>query len=257
MTEDAWLTCDDWRPMLDHLAQKVTKRKGTLYICAGLRRLWDLLFDDDSRRAVEVAERAADGAASFEEMCRAHILAEAPTFGGYFEPESVRGHTRDPVHWPAVTRLLEMGIYSEVDTLGDQPLGDEETVRRLLNAACIAMENLDRYITEGIKDKVYGLHGRLVGHLASQPEWPGGWLVREVFGNPFRPVEVDPAWRTDAALFFAGRAYDGRCFDDLPLLADVLENAGCDADELLEHLHDPGPHVLGCWALDLVLGKPA
>lgn len=254
MTEDAWLTCDDWRPMLDHLAAKVTRRKGTLYLCAGLRCLWDLLFDDESRRAVEVAERAADDTATFEELRRAHWLAEAPTFGFYFEPEFVRGHTRDPTHWSSVTRLLEMGIYSEADTLGDQPLGDEETIRRLTNAAEIAYYGLGRVFLEGEKG---GLGERLVRLLSDQGDWPGGWLVREVFGNPFRPVEVDPAWRTETVLYFAGRAYAGRSFDDLPLLADVLENADCDAVELLEHLRGPGPHVLGCWALDLVLGKPA
>jgi hypothetical protein len=44
-------------------------------------------------------------------------------------------------------------------------------------------------------------------------------------------------------------------FDRLPLLADALEDAGCSDAEILSHLHSPGPHVCGCWALDLVLGK--
>ena len=253
MTEAEWLTCDDWRPMLNYLATKMTKRKGRLYLSGGLRCLWELLYDDGSRRAVEVAERAADGTATSEEIGSSRYFAEPPTYGDYFDPKFVRGHTRDPVHWSSVARLLEMGIYSEADTLGDQRLGDDETVGRLLNAARIAYLNLVRNIAEGEEG---GLDEWLVGLLSDQPEWPGGWLVREVFGNPFRPVEIDPACRTETVLFFAEKAYNKRSFDDLSLLADVLENVGCNSVELLDHLRSPGPHVLGCWALDLVLGKP-
>src|SRR6185436_17280064 len=95
----------------------------------------------------------------------------------------------------------------------------------------------------------------LVELLVSQAEWPVGWLVREVFGNPFRPVAVAPEWRTETVLAVARGAYAERAFDRLPILADALEGAGCDAAEVLAHCRGPGPHVLGCWALDLVLGK--
>ncbi|WP_439623536.1 hypothetical protein [Gemmata sp.] len=50
--------------------------------------------------------------------------------------------------------------------------------------------------------------------------------------------------------------YDQRTFDQLPILADALQDAGCDADAILDHFRDPtATHVRGCWALDLVLGK--
>jgi hypothetical protein len=49
--------------------------------------------------------------------------------------------------------------------------------------------------------------------------------------------------------------YADRAFDRLPILADALEDAGCDAAELLTHFRGPGVHARGCWALDLVLGK--
>ena len=39
------------------------------------------------------------------------------------------------------------------------------------------------------------------------------------------------------------------------VLADALEDAGCDSQELLAHCRGGGPHVRGCWAVDLVLGK--
>jgi hypothetical protein len=81
-------------------------------------------------------------------------------------------------------------------------------------------------------------------------------LLREIFGNPFRPVTVDPAWRTSAVAAHATGVYDERAFDSMPILADALQDAGCTSEGLVNHLRDPhATHVRGCWALDLVLGK--
>jgi hypothetical protein len=44
-------------------------------------------------------------------------------------------------------------------------------------------------------------------------------------------------------------------WDRMPVLADALEDAGCTDAELLAHLRSPGPHVRGCWAIDLLLGR--
>jgi hypothetical protein len=81
-------------------------------------------------------------------------------------------------------------------------------------------------------------------------------LLREIFGNPFRPAAFDPAWRTSTAFTLAQGIYDERAFDRLPILADALQDAECDNDDILNHLRNAtAPHVRGCWALDLVLGK--
>jgi hypothetical protein len=83
-------------------------------------------------------------------------------------------------------------------------------------------------------------------------------LVREVVGNPFRAVQVDPAWLTwggGLVRRLAQSIYEERRFGGLPVLADALEEAGCDDADLLGHLRGPGPHVRGCWAVDLLLGK--
>ncbi|MCI0638405.1 MAG: hypothetical protein L0Y72_23850 [Gemmataceae bacterium] len=109
--------------------------------------------------------------------------------------------------------------------------------------------------------------------------------LREIFGNTFRPVAVDPAWRSAAVVQLAQAIYDEREFDFMPNLADALEEAGCHNDEILSHCRgtltpnpspqgraeskrvpltpNPSPtgrggewpHVRGCWALDLVLKK--
>jgi hypothetical protein len=133
-----------------------------------------------------------------------------------------------------------------------------------------AFENLEESLN------VFGPPGEFVALLDMaygmwKSEWPslnGGeqdpaWLaerkaqaclVRDVFPNPFRPVVPKPAWGADAVLGLARAAYAGR-FDSLPVLADALEEAGCDSADLLAHCRGRGPHVRGCWALDVLLGK--
>jgi hypothetical protein len=46
--------------------------------------------------------------------------------------------------------------------------------------------------------------------------------------------------------------YHDRAFDRLPILADALEEAGRRDAEILTHCRGPGPHVRGCWVVDLV-----
>ena len=80
-------------------------------------------------------------------------------------------------------------------------------------------------------------------------------LIRDLFGNPHRPAAVDPRWLTSAVVDLARTIYDSRDFAAMPILADALEEAGCDNTALLSHCRSGGPHVRGCWAVDLVLGN--
>ncbi|MBP3953754.1 hypothetical protein J8F10_00365 [Gemmata sp. G18] len=81
------------------------------------------------------------------------------------------------------------------------------------------------------------------------------WLTRDIFGNPFRPVTFSPSWRTSTAVALASQMYESRDFGAMPILADALQDAGCDSADVLDHCRGPGPHVRGCWVVDLVLGK--
>jgi hypothetical protein len=90
-------------------------------------------------------------------------------------------------------------------------------------------------------------------------------FLRDIFGSPFRPAIISPsvlAWNDGLVLRLAQTAYDERqlpagTLDNsrLAILADALEEAGCTDADILGHLRSPGPHVRGCWAVDLLLDK--
>ena len=79
-------------------------------------------------------------------------------------------------------------------------------------------------------------------------------LLRETFGNPFRRIKPNRGWLTPGVLALARGIYDERAFDRMPILADALRDAGCSEEQILGHCRGPGPHVRGCWVVDLVLG---
>jgi hypothetical protein len=81
-------------------------------------------------------------------------------------------------------------------------------------------------------------------------------LVADVF-EPLlsRPVAFDANWSTSTAVTLAQQMYDSRDFSTMPILADALQDAGCDNADILDHCRGQGPHVRGCWVVDLVLGK--
>ena len=80
-------------------------------------------------------------------------------------------------------------------------------------------------------------------------------LMRDIFGNPFRPSAIEQSWRLPGMVELAQAIYDDRAFDRMLILADAIEKAGCHDSAILAHCREPGPHVRGCWVLDLVLGK--
>jgi hypothetical protein len=85
-------------------------------------------------------------------------------------------------------------------------------------------------------------------------------LLRDIVGNPFRPVSINPVWLTPTVTSLAAAAYEERFLPSgeldtarLAVLADGLEDAGCDNANILTHLRVPVSHVRGCWVLDLLL----
>ena len=121
-----------------------------------------------------------------------------------------------------------------------------------------------------------GEHQReMVQYLVGKPEWAtlaeSAWdaatlwanqtfhpdqMVREIFGNPFRPTPGTVSWRSSVAVHIAEGIYAEDSFDHrLPILADALEDAGCTDSKVVEHCRGDGTHVRGCWVVDLILGR--
>jgi hypothetical protein len=80
-------------------------------------------------------------------------------------------------------------------------------------------------------------------------------LVRDIIGNPFRPVCIKESWRTPAVVRLANAIYEERAFDRLPSLAEALVEAGCNNEDILQHCRQAEGHVRGCWVVDVLLGK--
>jgi hypothetical protein len=81
-------------------------------------------------------------------------------------------------------------------------------------------------------------------------------LFRDIFGNPFRRMELNPSWLTSDVTALAAGIYADRAFDRMPILADALQDGGCDDELVLAHCRDTDQiHVRGCWVVDVILGK--
>jgi hypothetical protein len=229
MTEAEWLACTDPQRMLEYLRGKASDRKLRLFACACCQFVRPLMTDERSRRAVEGGERYADGLASQLEL------------------EVVRAEARAAI--PSKNRSRGL-------TVGTRAWREARVVHALTRAAFAAACNPpDARSTAQQTARVAEQRG-----LA----WNGGvgnWqsnLLRCIFSNPCCPTVVDPLWFTwhDATLpMLAQAVYDERAFDRLPILADALEDAGCHDAGILAHCRGPGPHVRGCWVVDLLLGK--
>jgi hypothetical protein len=120
------------------------------------------------------------------------------------------------------------------------------------------VQELDQLLKADPHAAAYGAAGAvlLVPGSRSDAELQAEMMqqVRDIFGNPFRPVAFDLSWRTSTAVALARQMYESREFSAMPILADALQDAGCENADILGHCRGPGPHVRGCWVVDLVLG---
>ena len=80
-------------------------------------------------------------------------------------------------------------------------------------------------------------------------------IAADIFGSYAEPLTFDPTWRTSTAVALAQQMYESRDFSPLPILADALQDAGCEHPDILSHCRGTGVHVRGCWVVDLVLAK--
>jgi hypothetical protein len=228
MDESTWLSCTDTRTMLDALEDQATDRKLRLFACACCRRIWPMLNDERSRQAVLRAEQYADGRATVGELEIAWEAARTEDDGG--------------------------GCQTPRELANDAAAAASYTAARNEQAGAELCSFFAAAAVSRVVDPTFnpnpGWNGPGTTELISQCR-----LLRDIFGNPFKPVAINRSWLTSTVVSLAQAIYDERAFDRLPVLADALEESGCTSQEMLEHCRGGGEHVRGCWCLDLILGK--
>src|SRR5262245_30406398 len=257
MDEAEWLACTDPMPMLRFIGHQATDRKLRLFACACCRRAWHLIPEAD-RAAVEISEQLADRMLSEEEFTRVTpFIPQYHLRGSRPDRDSAVGCAAWAA-WYAAAAPGDAGEHAGYTAQGT---------------------------SEGLAREAGSPHDQ---QLIRESEWATqAGMLRCIFGPiPFRLVFADPRWRTAAVMGLVRTIYNDRELDLLPILADALEDAGCDSEEdcqicvggvrmsswevcqcetcggagrfpnpLLAHLRGPGPHVRGCWVVDLLLGK--
>jgi hypothetical protein len=237
MTEEEWLSAEFSDPLLRFIEPKVTDRKLHCYAIACARRIAQLLVDPSSLHGVEVMERFVEGQCTADEMRQLSWDVEGAAFavqGGIGVPFL---HLADQLPHSFISELVANNTYSF------------QSARDILTSAA--------YFVDAIfSPEPWERRKRLWPPNAQGSIFRPVPLVHEVFGNPFRPVSFSPEWRTSTAVAIAKSMYDSRDFAPMPLLADALQDAGCEHADILDHCREAnGTHVRGCWVVDLVLGK--
>ncbi len=231
MTAAEWEGCTDPTRMLDDLASSGTlsERKARLFAVACSRTVGDFLTDERSRQAVEIAEQYADGLVGRKALSAARRNA--------FSASKIL---------PAVSTGPGHGAAAHAAVV-----------------ALCACRDARRYGRGSVAAGTAGCTNSLVFFVRGDA---AGWadreaqchLIRCIFGNPFRPRAIDPAWLghgDGTVVKLAQAVYDDRAFDRLPVLADALEEGGCRDADVLGHCRELGEHVRGCWVVDLILSK--
>ena len=232
MTEEQWLACTDLTMMLEWFGEQASERKLRLFAVACCRRIWVLLPCEKCRELVEVAERHADGQVSrhmLRAARKAHHASPAPRT---FSVQTAWFSARQAAEEPAIRAASLAAVQAAEAAVYGNPTGT-------ISGDAVA-----------------------VAHAAQVP------LLRDVVGPlPFRsfpPLSASVLnWSGGLVVRLAQSAYDDRLLPSgeldparLAVLCDALEDAGCSPDsEIVRHLRAPGPHVRGCWAVDVLSGR--
>lgn len=225
MTEAEWQTVTDPSPMLKFLEGKASNRKLRLFVVSLARIFWEQVPKGEMRDSVNESERYADNPASTEQI---------DDYRHRFHRYLIRGITPEPSEqykWHHNTPGIRH-IFSFVA----MTVRDDLMLQYILTRP------------QPLRDR--GRENSITPYLHLLPPH-----IRDIFGNPFRPISFDSSWLTSTVVSLARQIYDSRDFTAMPILADALQDAACNNTAILDHCRGPGPHVRGCWCLDLLLAK--
>jgi hypothetical protein len=250
MTEKEWLDSVDPQMMLEFLRGKASDRKLRLFACACCRRIWHLMPDERCHRAIEAAERYADGVVSEAEWQAA--LWGVREILNAWDADYEEAQERERMGWGWIPPVRTSAPDKAVDATYDAIFPTDDGLLDAARSACWAVGS-------------HAGFGEEFTDAQRTEQRAQTMLLRDIFGNPFHPVTLDPTvltWNDATVVRLAQAAYEERHMpagtldsDRLAVLTDALEEAGCSNPDILGHLRGPGPHVRGCWPVDLLLGK--
>jgi hypothetical protein len=226
MTEAEWAVCQETSPMLNLLRRDATDRKIRLLCLACCYRLSDVFRVSELNHALKVADQLIEGESTPTERKAARRAASAVVS---MQPLACAA-------W-AVQRLLK----KKTVCLADDILPSLADARR--------QETCLQAVQAGVPV------GGAADHVWFAEQRAQCDIIRDIFGNPFRPITFDPSWLSTNVVSLARQMYDSRDFSAMPILADALQDAGCDNADVLNHCQQPGEHVRGCWLVDALLAK--
>jgi hypothetical protein len=221
-------------------------RRQRLFLCALCRRVIHLTTDERCVAAVEVAERVADGSATEVEVRAAVAGVRAATVDAMKRVEAVAAAAgREASAW--VEHVDTSGVTSpelaavSAAVVCQLPLWSRADPEQVRNLTLLTLVNAAEAMRFG------ELRRESDERLAQER------VFRDVAHA--EPITPSPSWLTSTVLSLAEGIYADRAFDRLPILADALQDAGCDHIDILAHCRSHGPHVRGCWVIDLLRGK--
>ncbi len=227
MTEHEWMTCAEPETMLYFLRGKFSDRKSRLFAIACCRRIYDLLEDERSRRAVETSANYIEGLASRMELRKSHADAEAVI--EEFWSKILDNHEK-LLNSPAE----EAAASTAAEPLRTYQVASEASAARVWAGS----RDFEEMKAANDREKSFQCH-----------------LLRDLIGNPFRPLASDQNEWAPQVVALAETIYDHCSFDRLAELAQVLQETGCENVDILNHCRRSGEHARGCWVIDLILGK--
>jgi hypothetical protein len=235
LAEDGWLRAKNPGLMLDYARKSTSHRRVRLATVGICRAAWPFMppspqrQDADCLALLDLSERYADGAVKQTEL-----MAARRSLAGPDVPRGGPENRKVAAVWFASAK-------NPAKTC-------TEAAFRLLGVSWGGTNELDlpaEYLRDGYRGSGDWVAACL-GMVA---------VIRDIFGNPLRPVAFDPRWGTSTVTTLASQMYESRDIGAMPILADALQDAGCDNTDILDHCRGDGPHVRGCWVVDLVLGK--
>jgi hypothetical protein len=248
MTDADWRACTSPIPMLEFLRNHGTpqmpwlRRKLRLLASGYCRRIRDRLPEGPYREAIEVIEQYADGEATQAQLKEARA-ALAPQLLPF---EFV---TREKIHRAF---LCAMRTHD-----GEEDVGQMSYVALSTAWEIGELTSVPRKVWEASTPQ-WDAYAKARGKSFFTEQRLRADLVRDVIPSPLRKVEFDPewlAWREETVTHIARAIYQEHRLDDVAILADALEEAGCTIPAILDHCRQSGPHLRGCWVVDLLLGK--